>query len=159
VTDGRPAGRSGAGLDDDGSDADGFVLPERTPRRVMHGHPEIAAPVLLRAFRHEGLVVQNHQCFRGLGRLAGQWELTLADGRILTAPAALPDLRPGETAAVPLPFELPGDGGETWVTLRVTTKDDEPWGARGTEVCAPRLRLGAAPVGPDTRYPGLRWAA
>lgn len=167
VTDGRPAGRLGAGLYDDGVAApgrrwanggdfgepphdgafvaDGLVFPDRTPKPVMYEHREIAAPVLLRAYRHEGLVVQNHQCFRGLDWLTARWELTLADGPALTAPARLPDLRPGETAAVPLPFALPEDGGEAWVTLRVTTKDDEPWAPRGTEVCAPRLRLRAAP--------------
>ncbi|MBC2900393.1 glycoside hydrolase family 2 TIM barrel-domain containing protein [Streptomyces cupreus] len=168
VTDGRPAGRSGAGLYDNGVAApgfrwayggdfgeaihdgafiaDGIVLPDRTPKPVMYEHREIAAPVLLHSFRHEGLVVQNHQCFRGLDWLEARWELALADGRTLTAPAELPDLRPGETAAVPLPFELPQDGGEAWVTLRVTTKDDEPWGPRGTEVCTPQLRLRAAPA-------------
>lgn len=168
VTDGRPAGRLGAGLYDNGVAApghrwayggdfgeaphdgafiaDGIVFPDRTPKPVMYEHREIAAPVLLRSYRHEGLVVQNHQCFRGLDWLAARWELTLADGRTLTAPARLPELRPGETAAVPLPFALPEDGGEAWVTLRVTTKDDEPWAPRGTEVCAPQLRLRAAPV-------------
>ncbi|MDT9700499.1 glycoside hydrolase family 2 TIM barrel-domain containing protein [Streptomyces sp. P17] len=166
VTDGRPAGRSGAGPYDNGVAApgyrwayggdfgeaihdgafiaDGIVFPDRTPKPVMYEHREIAAPVLLQSYRHEGPVVLNHQCFRGLDWLEARWELTLADGRTLTAPAELPDLRPGETAALPLPFALPDDGGEAWVTLRVTTKDDEPWGPRGTEVCAPQLRLRGA---------------
>lgn len=68
----------------------------------------------------------------------------LADGGTLTAPAELPDLRPGETAAVPLPFELPKDGGEAWLTLRVTTAGDEAWAPRGTVVCLPQVRLRAA---------------
>ncbi|CCK26157.1 hypothetical protein BN159_1778 [Streptomyces davaonensis JCM 4913] len=120
-----------------------------TDGRRVYEHRELTAPVRLRSFRHEGLVVQNHRCFRGLDWLTARWELTLADGRTLTAPAELPELRPGETAAMPLPFTLPRGGGEIWVTLRVTTKDDEPWGPRGTEVCAPRLRLRAAPVEVD----------
>ncbi|MEV0171518.1 glycoside hydrolase family 2 TIM barrel-domain containing protein [Streptomyces sp. NPDC050803] len=176
VSDGRPAGRGGVGLYDNGVTApghrwayggdfgevihdgafiaDGIVFPDRTPKPVMYEHREIAAPVLLRCFRHEGLVVQNHQCFRGLDWLAARWELALADGRTVTAPAGLPDLRPGETAVVPLPFELPDDGGEAWVTLRVTTKDDEPWGPRGTQVCAPQLRL-RGPAVPENRSAGF----
>jgi beta-galactosidase len=166
VNDGRPVGRGGAGLYDNGVAApghrwayggdfgerihdgafiaDGVVFPDRTPKPVMYEHREIAAPVRLECLRHEGIVIGNHQHFRGLDRLSAAWELSLADGGTLTAPAELPDLRPGETAAVPLPFELPEDGGEAWLTLRVTTADDEPWAPRGTVVCLPQVRLRAA---------------
>jgi beta-galactosidase len=167
VSDGRPARRAGAGLYDNGVAApghhwaygggfgetvhdgaflaDGVVLPDRTPEPVMYEHHGIAAPVRIDCFKHEGIVLVNHQRFRGLDWLSGRWELVLADGRTLTAPADLPDLRPGETAAVPLPFELPRDGGDAWLTLRVTAGKDEPWAPRGTEVCAPRVRLRMAP--------------
>jgi beta-galactosidase len=170
VSDGRPAGRGGAGLYDNGVAgpghrwayggdfgeavhdgafiADGVVFPDRTPKPVMYEHREIAAPVRINHFRHEGIVLCNHQHFRGLDWLAGMWELALEDGRMLTAPAELPDLRPGETAAVPLPFELPEGGGEAWLTLRVTVAEDQPWAPSGTEVCAPQVRLRAA-VAPE----------
>lgn len=163
VNDGRPVGRGGVGLYDNGVAApghrwayggdfgellhdgafiaDGVVFPDRTPKPVMYEHREIAAPVRIECFRHEGIVLGNHQHFRGLAWLTGEWELSLADGRTLTAPAELPDLRPGETAAVPLPFELPEEGGEAWLTLRVTTAGDEPWAPRGTVVCLPQVRL------------------
>ncbi|MFF5183499.1 glycoside hydrolase family 2 TIM barrel-domain containing protein [Streptomyces sp. NPDC000345] len=171
VNDGRPVGRGGAGLYDNGVTArghrwayggdfgekdhdgafvaDGVVFPDRTPKPVMYEHREIAAPVRLELFRHEGLVVSNHQHFRGLEWLAGEWELALADGRTLRAPAGLPVLRPGETAVVPLPMALPDDGGEAWLTLRVTTAEDLAWAPRGTEVCAPQVRLRAAVVVED----------
>ncbi|KMS76689.1 beta-galactosidase [Streptomyces viridochromogenes] len=169
VSDGRPAGRGGAGLYDNGVAApgyrwayggdfgetihdgafiaDGVVFPDRTPKPAMHEHREIAAPVRIECFRHEGVVLTNHQHFRGFDWLAAVWELSLADGRMLTAPAELPELCPGETAAVPLPFALPEDGGEAWLTLRVTVAEDQPWAPRGTEVCVPQVRLrGPAPV-------------
>ncbi|MDN0198530.1 glycoside hydrolase family 2 TIM barrel-domain containing protein [Streptomyces sp. S.PNR 29] len=167
VNDGRPAGRGGAGLYEGGVAApghrwayggdfgetvhdgafiaDGVVFPDRTPKPVLYEHREIAAPVRLECFRHEGVVVGNHQHFRGLEWLSFAWELVVADGPAVTVPARLPALRPGETAAVPLPFELPEDGGEAWLTLRVTTADDEPWAPRGTVVCLPQVRLRAAP--------------
>ncbi|MEU5596725.1 glycoside hydrolase family 2 TIM barrel-domain containing protein [Streptomyces sp. NPDC020298] len=170
VSDGRPAGRTGAGLYTNGVAApghrwayggdfgesvhdgafvaDGVVFPDRTPKPALYEHREIAAPVRIRCFRHEGLVLANHQHFRGLDWLAAEWELSLADGRTLTAPAQLPDLRPGETAVVPLPLELPRHGGEAWLTLRVTTARDEAWAPHGTEVCAPQVRLRAAAATP-----------
>ncbi|MGX1273464.1 hypothetical protein RKD18_006658 [Streptomyces phaeoluteigriseus] len=179
VTDGRPAGRGGAGLydsgvaapgyrwahggdfgerDHDGAfTADGVVFPDRTSEPVLYAHREPTAPVRLECFRHEGLVLSNRQQYRGLEWLAARWELSFSDGGTppssgrgnpplptLTAPAVLPRLRPGETAVVPLPFELPPDGGEVWLTLRVTTAEDLPWTPRGTEVCTPQLRLRAA---------------
>ncbi|MFJ5994914.1 glycoside hydrolase family 2 TIM barrel-domain containing protein [Streptomyces sp. NPDC092370] len=175
VNDGRPAGRGGAGLYDNGVAApghrwayggdfgetdhdgafiaDGVVFPDRTPKPVMFEHREIAAPVRLESFRHEGVVMGNHQHFRSLDWLCGEWELSLADGITLTAPAELPALRPGETAAVPLPFTLPEDGGEAWLTLRVTTARDEPWAPRGTVVCLPQVRLRAALPPVHTRVP------
>ncbi|NUS26416.1 MAG: DUF4981 domain-containing protein [Streptomyces sp.] len=169
VSDGRPVGRGGAGLYDNGVAApgyrwayggdfgerlhdgafiaDGVVFPDRTPKPVMYEHREIAAPVRIEAYRHEGIVLGNHQHFRGLDWLSGEWELSLADGRVLTAPADLPDLRPGETAAVPLPLALPVDGGEAWLTLRVTTAREEAWAPAGTVVCLPQVRLREAVPG------------
>ncbi|GGX00715.1 glycoside hydrolase family 2 TIM barrel-domain containing protein [Streptomyces chartreusis] len=163
VSDGRPAGRGGAGLYDNGVAApghrwayggdfgesihdgafiaDGVVFPDRTPKPAMYEHREISAPLRIECFRHEGIVLGNHQHFRGLDWLAGEWHLDLADGTTLTAPAVLPNLCPGETAAVPLPFEVPRDGGEAWLTLRVTVAEDQPWAPRGTVVCVPQVRL------------------
>ncbi|MEU6086663.1 DUF4981 domain-containing protein [Streptomyces sp. NPDC047085] len=112
------------------------------PGRCAGAGPyDSTAPVGIRSHRHEGIVLANRQRRRGLGWLAATWELSVADGRVLSAPAELPALCPGETAAVPLPFALPRDGGTMWLTLRVTTAEDEPGAPRGTEVCAPRLRL------------------
>lgn len=167
VNDGRPVGRGGAGLYDNGVAtpgyrwayggdfgekdhdgafiADGVVFPDRTPKPVMYEHRELAAPVRLHGVRPEGVVVSNHQHFRGLEWLTGEWELSLAHGGTLTASAELPDLPPGGTAVVPLPFTLPEDGGEAWLTLRVSTAQDLPWAPRGTRVCAPQVRL-RAPV-------------
>lgn len=163
VSDGRPAGRGGAGLYDNGVAApgyrwayggdfgeavhdgafiaDGVVFPDRTPKPAMYEHREISAPLRIECFRHEGIVLGNHQHFRGLDWLAGEWRLDLADGTTLTAPAVLPTLCPGETAAVPLPFEVPRDGGEAWLTLRVTVAEDQLWAPRGTVVCVPQVRL------------------
>ncbi|MFJ5029642.1 DUF4981 domain-containing protein [Streptomyces sp. NPDC088560] len=127
MSDGRPAGRMDTG---------------------PYEHRQREAAVRIRCHRHEGIVLANDHHVPGLGRLAATWELLRADGRILAAPAELPDLRPGETAAVPLPFGLPRDGGATWLTLRVVTATDEPGTPRGTELCAPRVLLPATTTAP-----------
>ncbi|WP_151480355.1 glycoside hydrolase family 2 TIM barrel-domain containing protein [Streptomyces albicerus] len=166
VNDGRPAGRAGVGLYDNGVAApghrwayggdfgetihdgafiaDGVVFPDRTPKPVMYEHREIAAPVRL-TYDQGVLLVHNRQHFRGLEWLAAEWRLVRADGGTESAPAELPDVLPGESAVVPVPFPLPeSPAGEVWLTLRVTTADDEAWAARGTEVCLPQVRLSAA---------------
>ncbi len=175
VNDGRPAGRGGAGQYADGVAApghrwayggdfgetihdgafiaDGIVFPDRTPKPVMYEHREIAAPVRLER-AGDGLRITNRRHFRGLDRLAAEWRLALADGGTLTAPAELPDVPPGGSAALPVPFDLPDDGGEAWLTLRVTTAVDEPWAPRGTEVCVPQVRLRPAVATPDAGVDG-----
>ena len=162
VNDGRPAGRGGAGLYEHGVAApghrwayggdfgetihdgafiaDGVVFPDRTPKPVMYEHREIAAPVRL-TYDQGVLLVHNRQHFRGLEWLAAEWCLVLADGTTVTAPAELPDVLPGESAAVPLPFPVPE--GESWLTLRVDTADDEAVGAarhRGVSAAGPAGR-------------------
>ncbi|MFI1206268.1 glycoside hydrolase family 2 TIM barrel-domain containing protein [Streptomyces sp. NPDC020802] len=166
VNDGRPAGRGGLGLYADGVAgpghrwayggdfdetihdgafiADGVVFPDRTPKPVMYEHREIAAPVRL-TYEEGVLLVHNRQHFRGLEWLTAEWLLVRADGGTERVPAELPDVLPGRSAAVPMPFPLPGpSAGEAWLTLRVTTADDEAWAPAGTEICVPQVRLSAA---------------
>lgn len=164
VNDGRPAGRGGAGLYDNGVAApglrwayggdfgetihdgafiaDGVVFPDRTPKPVMYEHREIAAPVRL-SVEGEGtwrvLRVHNKQHFRDLSWLAAEWEFAAADGGTWTVPAQLPDVPAGGSAVIDRP-EVRHGAGEIWLTLRVTTAADEPWAPRGTEVCVPHVR-------------------
>ncbi|MFF7837407.1 glycoside hydrolase family 2 TIM barrel-domain containing protein [Streptomyces ossamyceticus] len=164
VNDGRPAGRGGAGLYDNGVAApglrwayggdfgetlhdgafiaDGVVFPDRTPKPVMYEHREIAAPVRL-SVEGEGtwrvLRVHNKQHFRDLSWLAAEWEFAAADGGTWTVPAQLPDVPAGGSAVIDRP-EVRHGAGEIWLTLRVTTAADEPWAPRGTEVCFPQVR-------------------
>ena len=135
VNDGRPAGRGGTGLYENGVAgpglrwayggdfgetihdgafiADGVVFPDRTPKPVMFEHREIAAPVRL-SVEGEGtwrvLRVHNRQHFRDLSWLAAEWEFAAADGGTWTLPARLPDVPPGGSA-VHRPARGGGRGG------------------------------------------------
>jgi beta-galactosidase len=90
------------------------------------------------------VLLRNRQDFRDLTWLAGQWLLAVPDGLTRVAPAALPALPPGGAAAIPVPADLltglPAYG-EAWLTLRVTTTDDEGSLPRGTELATPWARL------------------
>ncbi|MFI2347778.1 glycoside hydrolase family 2 TIM barrel-domain containing protein [Streptomyces sp. NPDC019443] len=169
LSDGRPAGRTGAGAyangvaaegyrwayggdfgdtpNDGAFCADGLLFPDRTPKPAMYEHRELAAPVRLSWLSEQGgtLLVHNHQHFRDLSWLTAEWHLTAEDAETITAPAALPVVPPGGSAELPhlqgLLATLPKDGGEAWLTLRVTTAHDETWAPPGTEVCTPRIRL------------------
>ncbi|MFI0773832.1 glycoside hydrolase family 2 TIM barrel-domain containing protein [Streptomyces sp. NPDC021212] len=172
-TAGRPAGRGGEGAyahgvaaeghrwayggdfgdtpNDGAFCADGVVFPDRTPKPALYEHRELAAPVRLSRRPDGSAHLTNAQHFRDLSWLTAEWRLSLEDAGTRTAPATLPSaLPPGASARLALPPELverlPADGGEAWLTLRVTTRGDEPWAPRGTEVCTPQIRLRERPA-------------
>ncbi|CAM5698209.1 Beta-galactosidase [Streptomyces alboniger] len=112
----------------------------------MYEHREIAAPVRLRRLDSGDVLITNHQHFRDLTWLTGEWRLETPDAAAVRAPARLPHLGPGESASLPVPAELlarlpEAADGEAWLTLRVRTAADQVWAPRGTEVCVPQVRL------------------
>ncbi|MPY61303.1 glycoside hydrolase family 2 TIM barrel-domain containing protein [Streptomyces spongiae] len=124
--------------------ADGLVLPDRTPKPAMYEHREIAAPVRLRLLDSGDVLMANHQHFRDLAWLTGEWRLETTDSAAVRSPALLPRLGPGESVALPIPAELLArlpEAGEAWLTLSVRAAADQAWAPRGTEVCAPQVRL------------------
>jgi beta-galactosidase len=158
LTDGRPAGPGapphayaagatapgyrwayGGDFGDEPNDgnfcADGLVLPDRTPKPVLAEHRELAAPLRLERTPDGQVLVHNRQHFTDLAWLTAQWH-----AGAWTAPAPLPHVAPGGSAALPLPSNLP-PYGELRLTLRVTTAADLPWAPRGTLVCTPQLVL------------------
>ncbi|WP_432541442.1 glycoside hydrolase family 2 TIM barrel-domain containing protein [Kineococcus sp. SYSU DK002] len=121
---------------------DGVVLPDGTPKPVMHEHRELASPVRL-SFADGVLCLRNAHDFSGLGHLRGQWVLEASDGTSRSVPAQLPDdLGPGCTATVEVPAELTGAGtGERWLQLVVTQAEGTAWNPAGAEVSRPCVRL------------------
>ncbi|MCS0599908.1 hypothetical protein NX794_01430 [Streptomyces sp. LP11] len=93
MSEGRAAGVADAGTWERGDPRPRVAGP--FPAGFRYG----PAPVGIRRHRHEGIVVTNLQRRRGLTWLAASWELGPAGGRTLTAPAELPDLRPGRDRA------------------------------------------------------------
>jgi beta-galactosidase len=128
---------------------DGMVFPDRTPKPAMVEHREIAAPVRLSLGAFDAKTgecwvrLENHQHFRDLSWLAGDWQVDHPE-HTRTAAATLPSIGPAGHAIVRLPVglltDLPADG-ELWLRLHLTTGADEPWAPRGTTVCTPQICL------------------
>jgi beta-galactosidase len=122
---------------------DGVVFPDRTPKPVMYEHRELAAPIRLERAEDGAVLVRNRQHFRDLSWLAFEWQVATDTGD-RTGPTTLPPIPPGGAATIELPpglmDDLP-DFGEVWLTLRVSTRDDEPWAPAATPICLPTLCL------------------
>jgi beta-galactosidase len=118
--------------------ADGLVFPDRTPKPAMFEHRELAAPVCL-TYAGGVVTVHNRQHFRDLSWLAAECWVTGSS----PVAVSLPGIPPGGSAPLTEIPDMPDDGGEVWLTLRMVTARDEPWAAAGTEVCAPQVRLRA----------------
>ncbi|GAA1593750.1 glycoside hydrolase family 2 TIM barrel-domain containing protein [Actinoplanes couchii] len=149
LSDGRPAGGSffrdgvadpgyrwayGGDFGDTPNDgtfcADGLVFPDRTPKPAMDEHRELASPIRI-SDAGDGLVrIVNRLGFRGLDWLSAVWDV---DGS--PVPMTLPDLGPGEEAMVPVP------GDASWLTLRVSVGQDQPWAPAGTPLASPQIQL------------------
>jgi beta-galactosidase len=88
--------------------------------------------------------VANHQHFSDLGWLRARYSLTV-DG-VETAGDAfdLPAVGPGGHASVDLPSWITPDpdSGEAFLTVHVTTAEEQAWASAGFEVCAVQLQVG-----------------
>ena len=120
--------------------ADGLVFPDRTPKPAMYEHRELAAPIRLEVVG-DAVRVHNRQHFRDLSWLAAEWRVETEETPARSVAVELPDVRPGGSAAIAAPAGP--CAGETWLTLRVTVREDQPWAPAGTVVCLPQVRLSA----------------
>ena len=136
---------------------DGLVWPDRTPKPAMWEHRAIAAPVRVRAAspaaaRAGRLEVENRQSFRDLSWLRATWDVTVDGDVIASGELPLPGLPPQTSTTVDVPgLRVPdADGGERWLTIRVTTAETADWAPAGFEVATAQLPLD------DERVPAVR---
>ena len=135
---------------------DGLVWPDRRPKPALWEHRQLAAPVRVSAGTDGGagsagdsVEIANRQHFTGLDWLRATWELT-ADGEVMrNGDLSLPDVAPGESAAVRLPgWTAPAaDGRELWLTISFRTAAPSAWAPQGFEVCWAQLPVAAGAAG------------
>jgi beta-galactosidase len=113
----------------------GLVGPDRTPHPALRELQWLARPVTvaLGAGRRPTLAVLNRQAFRGLSWLRASWELLVDGAATERGELAVPDVGPGATHTVPVPWGRPTvrPGQEVHAIVRWTTADDEPWAPAG----------------------------
>ncbi|MBN1179215.1 MAG: DUF4981 domain-containing protein [Anaerolineae bacterium] len=115
----------------------GVVFPDRTLQPAVWEvkkvyEPVRVTPVDLAAGR---VAVTNRHAFSDLSGYDLWWALEV-DGEALEAGHLdPPDVRPGETAEVTVPFTWPVPAeGEAWLTLRFCLNHATPWAERGHEM-------------------------
>ncbi len=152
LPDGRIRWAYGGDFGDEPNDGnfvcDGMVWPDRRPKPAMWEHKRLAAPVRIAASAEDlargRIEIADHQHFTDLGWLRARYSLT-ADGLEVAGGAfELPAVGPGRRATVELPgWAAPGaGGGESFLTVTITTAEDLPWAPSGFEVCTLQLPVG-----------------
>ncbi|MFC4495146.1 glycoside hydrolase family 2 TIM barrel-domain containing protein [Streptomyces ovatisporus] len=162
---------------------DGLLLPDRTPSPGLTEFAKVIEPVRIEPGSPGShgssatVLVRNLYDFAGLSHLDFEWSCQVQGETVAGGPLAVPPLRPGESAAVPLPpapgsagsertahadartAPQPGGGpsrsGETLWTVRAVLARDSPWAAKGHTVAWGQLSGAPAPAG---GRPGLRGA-
>ncbi len=117
---------------------DGLIFPNRVPSPGLVELKKVIEPVRVEAvdvpsgrFR-----VTNLYGFRKLDHLHLSWTLT-ADGAVAQSGALpTPDVEPGSSADIAVPFTAPAPsaGKQCYLTLSFTLAEDEAWAERGHEV-------------------------
>ncbi len=127
---------------------DGMVWPDRRPKPAMWEHKRLAAPVRIAGSAEDvaagRIEISNHQHFTDLGWLRARYSLTVDGVETAAGAFGLPTLGPGEHAAVGLPgWVRPDPAGEAFLTVVVTSAEEESWAPAGFEVCTIQLPAGA----------------
>jgi beta-galactosidase len=123
----------------------GLVFPDRIPQPALWEVKKIYQPVAVRAvdLLAGEVAVSNKQLFSNLEHLDLAWSLS-ADGEVLQEGVfAAPDIGPGDTSVVRVPFERPEvlPGIEYWLTLSFVLKQDTSWAEAGHELAWEQFQI------------------
>ncbi|ESP87025.1 glycoside hydrolase family 2 TIM barrel-domain containing protein [Candidatus Halobonum tyrrellensis] len=122
----------------------GVVFEDRTPQPSLQELKKSHQPVgVVPADLVAGTVtVTNHLDFANLDALDGSWELA-ADDEVVQSGSLSPDIAPGESAEVTVPFDRPDPepGVDYWLTLRFTTTEDTRWADAGHQVAFEQMEV------------------
>lgn len=118
---------------------DGLVRPDRTPSPGLIEYKKVIEPVKVEAadLLSGEIKVENRYDFIGLNHLHLSWSIT-ADGQTIeSGKLAVPEVAPGESKKVEIPYSLPVKilaGTEYWLNIQFTLAEDMLWAGAGHEV-------------------------
>ncbi|MFL5802194.1 MAG: glycoside hydrolase family 2 TIM barrel-domain containing protein [Roseiflexaceae bacterium] len=140
---------------------DGLLFPDRTPSPGLIEYKKVLEPVLVEALdlgdRTARLRVQNRYDFLTLDHVHASWQLT-EDGAIIAAgPVALPEIQPGASATIEIPYTLPASlpGAVYHLTLRFRLGQPTPWAEAGHELAFAQFELPTAAPAPAVVLSGM----
>lgn len=116
----------------------GLIFPDRRPSPGLIEYKKVIEPVKVEATDPATgmFTITNRYDFRGLEHLNLSWSVT-ADGKVIqSGNVPVPDVRPGGSAELEVPYKLPtaSPGTEYYLMLSFSLAADEPWAAQGHEV-------------------------
>ncbi len=123
----------------------GMVRPDRTPSPHYHEVRHVYQPVWMEAddIASGRIRVTNHHDFTELTALDAEWSL-LEDGRVIAGGALeSPELGPGESGALEVPYRdaVPEDAGELLLEVRWRLPRTTPWAPAGWVVARDQFVL------------------
>jgi beta-galactosidase/evolved beta-galactosidase subunit alpha len=125
---------------------DGLVFPDRTPSPGLTEYKKVIEPVKVEAqnLATGRVTITNRYDFIGLDHLHLAWSVT-ADGAVLESGRMVsPDIAPGTSAVVRIPFHTPTapqPGTDTWLNLSFTLATPALWADIGHEVAWAQFKL------------------
>ncbi|MFI6697737.1 glycoside hydrolase family 2 TIM barrel-domain containing protein [Streptomyces sp. NPDC050509] len=125
-------------------DADRSVHPGLLEIKQMYQPVGITAGELSGDTAGGTVRVHNKQLFTGLEAYELRWTLTRDGERIQHGTLPAPDVAPGATGTVHIPFRAPGPsapGAEHWLNLAFVLREKTDWAGAGHTVAAEQLAL------------------
>jgi beta-galactosidase len=122
--------------------ADGLVSADLDPHPAMREVAWVYRPVTVERVR-SGLRISNRQSFTGLTGLRATWDLFVGGERRTGGKLRVPPVAPHASVVVPVPCDIPDDGGEVLLSMRWHTRRDQWWAPAGHLVAWDQCRLRA----------------
>ncbi|HZG66778.1 MAG TPA: glycoside hydrolase family 2 TIM barrel-domain containing protein, partial [Herpetosiphonaceae bacterium] len=149
--DGRPYFAYGGDFGDEPNDGnfvcDGLLFPDRTPSPGLLELKKVLEPVQVVDLKIDTdgarLEVHNRYSFLHLDHLHADWQVT-RDGAVVAAgTVALPDIGPGTSATIAVPYSVPSPvaGAIYHLTIRFTLGQAAAWAEAGHEIAFAQFAL------------------
>jgi beta-galactosidase/evolved beta-galactosidase subunit alpha len=126
---------------------DGLLFPDRTPSPGLIEYKKVLEPVRVEALKLGAaaakLRVHNRYDFLALDHLHTSWQLTEDGAAIAAGAVTLPDIGPGASVAIEIPYAAPAPvpGAAYHLTLRFTLARAAAWAEVGHEVACAQFEL------------------
>ena len=124
---------------------DGLVSPDRDPHPAMWELKKVQEPVVVEPVDAAAgvLKVTNRYCFADLSHLRIDWDVTADGTSVQSGDLRAPGIRPGESAELTIPFDVPEllPGTEYLLNLRFRLSEAAPWAEAGHEVAWAQVGL------------------